>query len=72
MVLLLCIVALITGIGLEMLGPSNGPRFGVITQPGGRVALGFGVVAVLVLAAHAMRTLLKVRERGEGDAVDHP
>jgi hypothetical protein len=69
MLLLFCVVALIAGLGFEFLIEMP-PRFGVIAQPGGRAVLGIGVVAVLVLFAHAMRAVLAVNEPGGGDASD--
>lgn len=71
MLLLFCAAALIAGVALDVLTPQSGPRFGVITQPGGRAVLGVGVVAALVLAAQAMRMLLSVHEDGGGDAGDN-
>jgi hypothetical protein len=71
MVLLFSLVALISGVGFEMVSPHAGPRFGVITQPGGRAMLGVGAVALLVLVALAMRIVLAVRGQGDGDAGDH-
>jgi hypothetical protein len=69
MLLLFCVVALVAGLGFEFLVETPA-RFSVIAQPGGRAVLGIGVVAVLVLLAHAMRAVLAVREEGGGDASD--
>ena len=71
--LLFCAVALIAGVALDF-ALDDGPRFGVIGQPGGRAALGVGVAAGAVLIAHALRWVLgrKPREEsGGGDAADH-
>lgn len=70
MVLLFCVAALVAGLGFEFLS-GDAPRFSVVAQPGGRAVLGVGVVAVLVLLAHAMRALLAVRKDGGGDAGGH-
>lgn len=70
MLLLFCVVAMVAGLGFEFLLDPPPPRFSVIVQPGGRTVLGIGVVAVLVLLAHAMRAVLAVREPGGGDASD--
>ncbi len=64
MLLLFCVVALVAGVGFEFLIDTP-PRFSVIAQPGGRAVLGVGVVAALVLLAHAMRALLVRRERSD-------
>lgn len=71
--LLFCAVALIAGVLLDF-ALGEGPRFGVIAQPGGRAALGVGVAASGVLIAHALRWVLGRKRRDEsggGDAADH-
>lgn len=65
LLLLFCIVALVAGVGFEFLVDMP-PRFSVVAQPGGRAVLGIGVVAALVLLAHAMRVVL-ARGRGGDD-----
>ncbi len=71
--LLFCVVALIAGVSLDF-ALEQGPRFGVIAQPGGRAALGVGVAAGAVLLAHALRWALGRNppdETGGGDARNH-
>lgn len=70
MLLLLCGVGLVAGVGFELLIDTPA-RFSVAAQPGGRAVLGVGAVAVLLLLAHAMRAVLSVRDPGGGDAGDH-
>lgn len=69
MLLLFCATALVAGVGFEFISGVSA-RFSVVAQPGGRAVLGVGVVAALVLLAHAMRWML-ARKHGGGDASDH-
>lgn len=64
--LLFCGVALIVGLGFDLL-QGDGARFSVIGEPGGRAVLGVGVAAVVVFLAHAMRFVLGKPPRGEGE-----
>lgn len=64
--LLFCGVALIAGLGFDVL-LGDGARFSVMGEAGGRAVLGLGVAAAVVLIAHAMRFVLGKPPRGEGE-----
>jgi len=70
MLLLLCVVALVAGVGFEFISGASA-RFSVVAQPGGRAVLGVGVATALVVLARGMRWLLAVPKDGGGDASDH-
>lgn len=69
LLLLFCVVATAVGAGADAL--LGGSRFSVVSEPGGRAALGVGVAAGAVLIAHAMRWALGRREDEKRDAGDH-
>lgn len=70
-ILLLFAVAIgVAGLGFDY--TTNTARgFWIGAEPGARAIIGVGVVCVLLLAAHALRWLLRRRERGGRDARDH-
>lgn len=70
--LLFCLCAGGAGLAFDFVSAAPGTLW-VLSEPGGRAALGAGAVTALVLIAHAARWLLARRagEKGGRDAGDH-